>query len=93
MHPFSSSPWWLCCDMPVRVCQVEGGVGESKFVGILTKCVGKTSWPNVVGKFGVFYHKKTKYRILLTSSAVEIRLLPTMTAFKEVIEDLCEQLG
>ena len=29
-----------------------------KFVGILTKCVGKISWPNVVGKFGVFYHKK-----------------------------------
>ena len=29
-----------------------------KSVGILTKCVGKISWPNVVGKFGVFYHKK-----------------------------------
>ena len=37
---------------------MEGGVGELKFVGVLTKCVGKTSWPNVVGKFGVFYHKK-----------------------------------
>ena len=24
----------------------------------MTKCVGKTFWPNVVGKFGVFYHKK-----------------------------------
>ena len=29
-----------------------------KFVSILTKCVGKIYWPNVVGKFGVFYHKK-----------------------------------
>ena len=29
-----------------------------EFVGILTKCVGKISWPNVVCKFGVFYHKK-----------------------------------
>ena len=29
-----------------------------KSVSILTKCVGKISWPNVVGKFGVFYHKK-----------------------------------
>ena len=28
-----------------------------KFVSILTKCVGKISWPNVIGKFGVFYHK------------------------------------
>ena len=24
----------------------------------MTKCVGKISWPNAVGKFGVFYHKK-----------------------------------
>ena len=29
-----------------------------KFVGILPKYVGKISWPNVVGKFGVFYYKK-----------------------------------
>ena len=29
-----------------------------KFVGILTKCVDKISWPNVVGKFRVFYHEK-----------------------------------
>ena len=29
-----------------------------KFVGILTKCVGKISWPNVVGKFRIFYHEK-----------------------------------
>ena len=28
------------------------------FVGILTKYDGKISWPNVVGKFGVFCHKK-----------------------------------
>ena len=28
------------------------------FVGILAKFVGKFSWPNVVGKFGVYYHKK-----------------------------------
>ena len=29
-----------------------------KFVGILTKYVGKTSWPNVFGKSGLFCHKK-----------------------------------
>ena len=29
-----------------------------EFVSILEKYVGKISWPNVVGKFGVFYHKK-----------------------------------
>ena len=34
-----------------------------KFVCILTKCVGKICRPNAVGKFGVFYHKKTKCRI------------------------------
>ena len=28
-----------------------------KFVVIVTKCVGKISWPNDVGKFGVFYHE------------------------------------
>ena len=31
-----------------------------KFVGILTKCVSKISRPNVVGKFGLFYHKKKR---------------------------------
>ena len=29
-----------------------------RFVGIFTKCVGKISWHNVVGKFGEFYHKR-----------------------------------
>ena len=29
-----------------------------KFVGILTKCVGKISGHNVFGNFKVFYHKK-----------------------------------
>ena len=53
-----------------------------KFVGILTKCVSKISWPNVVSKFGVFYHKKRnadfyQYPVL--------QILPAMTAFKEVI--------
>ena len=28
------------------------------FVDTLRKCVGKIFWPNVVSKFGVFYHKK-----------------------------------
>ena len=46
---------------------VWGGCGECnslpprpilKFVGILTRWVGKISGPNVLGKFGVFYHKK-----------------------------------
>ena len=49
------------------------------------KCVGKISRPNVVGKFGVFYHKKTKCKIPSISSPAEIELLPAMTAFKEVI--------
>ena len=56
-----------------------------KFVVILTKCIGKISRPDVVGKFGVFYHKKTKCRILSKSSPAEIKLLPAMTAFKEVL--------
>ena len=56
-----------------------------KFVVILTKCIGKISRPDVVGKFGVFYHKKTKCRILSKSSPAEIKLLPAMTAFKEVM--------
>ena len=43
-----------------------------KFVVILTKCVGNISRPNVIGKFGVFYHKKMKCRILSISSPVEI---------------------
>ena len=49
----------------VCVCVCRGGVANRhcspfflKFVGILTKCVGKISWHNVVDKFGVFYHKK-----------------------------------
>ena len=29
-----------------------------KFVGILAKCEVKIARPNVVGKFGVFYHQK-----------------------------------
>ena len=61
-----------CCNLKIkglgqgrvdRVCVWGGGGCNTspfflKFVGILTKCVGKTSWPNVAGKFGVFYHKK-----------------------------------
>ena len=49
------------------------------------KMLGKISRPDVVGKFGVFYHKKTKCRILSKSSPAEIKLLPAMTAFKEVM--------
>ena len=51
-----------------RTCQAGGDVGGVaphpppphllKFVGILTKCIGKISRPNFVGKFGVFYRKK-----------------------------------
>ena len=52
---------------------------------ILTKCVGKIPRPNVAGKFGVFYHKKTKCRILSIFSSAEIKLLPAMATFKEVI--------
>ena len=43
---------------------------------------------NAFGKFRVFYHKTEiimKCRILLISSPPEIKLLPAMTAFKEVI--------
>ena len=66
------------------------GVGVSpnllKYVGILTKCVGKIWRPYVVGKFGVFYHKKkTKWRILSISSPIETKLLPAMTAFVPTI--------
>ena len=44
------------------VCVCGGGVTPThliylKFVGILTKCVGKISSSNVVGKFGVFIIK------------------------------------
>ena len=55
-----------------------------KFVGILTKYVGKIFRPNVVDKFGVFYHKKPKCRILSIFSPAEIKLLPAMTAFKVI---------
>ena len=48
-----------------------------EFLGILVKCVGKISWPNVVGKFA-------KCRILSISSAAEIKLLPAMTALKKL---------
>ena len=61
----------------------EGGGGE--YVGILTRCVDEIPRPNVVGKFGVFYHKNTKCRIVSISSPAEIKLLPAMTAFKEVM--------
>ena len=58
----------LKLDHPIKGVANGGGVGGVipppptptllKFVGILTKCVGKFSWPNVIGKFGVLYHKK-----------------------------------
>ena len=54
-------------------------------VSILTKCVGKISWPNVVGKFGAFYHKITKCRVLSIPSPADFKLLPAMTSFKEII--------
>ena len=36
-------------------------------------------------KFELFYHKKTKCRILSVSNLIEIKLLLAMVAFKEVI--------
>ena len=59
-----------------------------KFVGILTKCVCKIFWPNVVGKSKVFYHKKRNAE----SCQYPVKLLPAMTAFKEVIWDLYRPL-
>ena len=56
-----------------------------KFNGILTKCVGKIFRPNVNGKFGVFYRKKTTYWILSKSSPAEIKHLRAMMTFKELI--------
>ena len=56
-----------------------------KFVGILMRCVGKIPRLNVVGKFGLFYHKKMKSRILSICSPTEIKLLQVVTPFKEVI--------
>ena len=85
---------WVCVCVCVWVCGGGGGgylpllpppPTFFKFVVILTKCIGKISRPDVVGKFGVFYHKKTKCRILSKSSPAEIKLLPAMTAFKEVL--------
>ena len=58
---------------------------EMLHVGILTKCVAKISWPNVVGKFGAFYHKRTKCRVLSIPSPADFKLLPVMTSFKEII--------
>ena len=40
----------------------------------LTKFVDKISRPNVVDKFGVFFDKKMKYRILSLSSFPKIKL-------------------
>ena len=44
------------------VCVWRGGVTPPPnflaFVCIFTKYVRKISWPNVVGKFGVFYEKR-----------------------------------
>ena len=61
----------LICYLNTRTCRAGEGIGGVTppppplhpttilgFVGILAKCVGKFSWPNVVGKFGVYYHKK-----------------------------------
>ena len=51
-----------------------------KCVGILTKCV-----PILSVNLESFIIKKTKSRILSKSSPAEIKLLPAMAAFKEVI--------
>ena len=55
----------------------------------ILKCVGKISWPNVVSKFGAFYHKNRnaefyQYQFPLPLG-LGIKLLPAMTAFKEVM--------
>ena len=69
---------------PQRPCRGGGCRGVTplhptffEFLGILVKCVGKISWPNVVGKFA-------KCRILSISSAAEIKLLPAMTTLKKL---------
>ena len=41
-----------------RACRATSTPTFLKLVSILTRCVSKISWPNVFGKFGVFYHKK-----------------------------------
>ena len=63
---------------------VEGCNTFLKFVRVLTKCVGKISRPNVVGKFGVFYQYPV-YQYLSISSPAEIKLLSARAVFKEVI--------
>ena len=55
----------------------------------ILKCVGKISWPNVVGKFGALYHKNRnaefyQYQFPLPLG-LGIKLLPAMTTFKEVM--------
>ena len=52
---------------------------------LIGKFVCKISRPNVVGKFGLSYHKKTKCRNLSISNLTEIKLLPAVKTFKEVI--------
>ena len=66
-------------------CNTPSPLHFLTFVGILTKCVGKISKPNVVDKFGGFYHKKTNCRIPSISNPAEIKHLPAMAAFKGVI--------
>ena len=56
-----------------------------KFVGILTKCVGKICRPNLSVNVEYFIIKKRNAEFLSKSSPAEIKLLPAMTAFKEVI--------
>ena len=78
----------MCVCVCVCVCVCEGGVTPPnflKFVGILMRYVGKIPRLNVVGKFGLFYHKKMKSRILSICSPTEIKLLQVVTPFKEVI--------
>ena len=48
----------LIDDLCLLVCIPPSTTTYFKSVGILKKCVGKISWPNVVGKFGVFIIKK-----------------------------------
>ena len=68
-----------------------GGVAPLTFLkfGILTKCVNKISRPNVVGKFGLFYHKKKEMQ---NSIKIHSHRNHTFTGddgfYKEVIQDL-----
>ena len=80
-----------------RAFRAGGGVGACntpptflKFVGILTKCVGKISWPNVVGNFGEFYHIKRNaglYQYPVSQKSNFYRLLRLLKKLYKICND------